>query len=387
MGLPLHSRPDPVAGAGGVGQLRVSSGPQDAAWDDFVARCPGGHHEQTSRWAQVKACYGWESMRVLRSRDGQIVAGAQVLVRPFSRWGRIGYVTRGPLVSDPALVPAVVHDLHAAARRARLTYLAVVPPYNGHAFVPAFEALGFWRKPDVIPPSGLMTATLLLDLTDELDSMLARMRRKTRQHLRRGQREGVVVREGVERDVETFRELMWALCLRRGTSPSPPQRDFFANVWKFLHPAGLVKLFVAELGGQPVSALLTFAFGDAVRAWKIGWAGDHGDQSPNEVVYWEAIRWAKRQGYRLFDFVWIEDDLARTLLRGDPVRWDVADGMSFFKVGFGGVPTLLPAPCCNFYNPMLRAVLKVGGRHVIGSTTFARLAGRLWGGLARGGEG
>ena len=109
------------------------------------------------------------------------------------------------------------------------------------------------------------------------------------------------MREGTEPDVETFRQLMWALCERRGTSPTPPQKDFFEHLWRTFQPSSFVRLFIAELGGRVISALLTIPFGDTVRAWKIGWAGDHAKSSPNAMLYWDAIRWSKRNGYRLFD--------------------------------------------------------------------------------------
>jgi peptidoglycan pentaglycine glycine transferase (the first glycine) len=186
------------------------------------------------------------------------------------------------------------------------------------------------------------------------------------------------VREGAGRDVETFRQLMWALCERRGTSPTPPQKDFFEHLWRIFQPSAFVRLFIAELDGRAISALLTFPFGDVVRAWKVGWAGDHAESSPNAMLYWEAIRWSKQNGYRFFDIVQIEKSLAVALQQGDPVDWTSVGGISLYKAGFGASPVLLAEPYYCFYHPLLRIFANAGGRNIIESPVVARLLERFW---------
>jgi lipid II:glycine glycyltransferase (peptidoglycan interpeptide bridge formation enzyme) len=183
--------------------VRISREGRDPAWDSFVARCSGGHHEQTSLWGEVKGVYGWQSFRIVVTRENEILGGVQVLTRCVGRWGRIGYVSRGPLVAsgDPELVHFILGQLDQAAVRERLAYLAVVLPYNGHVFEPVLHRLGFRQKPDVLPPSGLTTATLLLDLAADVDTLMAGMRASTRRNVRVAARQGVTVREGTGRDV------------------------------------------------------------------------------------------------------------------------------------------------------------------------------------------
>lgn len=232
-----------------------------------------------------------------------------------------------------------------------------------------------------------MTATLLLALSTDLTKLKAGMKKRMREDLRRAARAGITVREGTEPDVETFRQLMWALCERRGTSPSPPQKDFFEHLWRSFQPSGFVRLFIAELEGHVISALLTFPFGETVRAWKIGWAGDHAESSPNAMLYWEAIRWSKDNGYRLFDIVQIENSLARALQQGLPVDWASVGGISLYKTGFGASPVLLPEPYYCFYHPLLRIFAQAGGSKLIEAPVVARLLGHLWSALDSRGEG
>ena len=83
--------------------VRISRERRDPEWDNFLARCPDGHHEQTSLWGEVKGCYGWQPFRVIVSRGNQILGGVQVLTRRFGRRLQIGYVMRGPsaVSNDP----------------------------------------------------------------------------------------------------------------------------------------------------------------------------------------------------------------------------------------------------------------------------------------------
>ena len=93
----LRTERDLDAVVNGDYQLRVAHETEDPAWDTFLAETPGGHHVQTSLWAQVRAAAGWRAVRVVARRGDGIVAGAQVLIRPLPLVGAIGYVPRGPL--------------------------------------------------------------------------------------------------------------------------------------------------------------------------------------------------------------------------------------------------------------------------------------------------
>jgi len=361
--------------------IQVSGDRYDARWDQFVANCRGGHHEQTSLWAQFKLnYYGWELIRIIVSRDGVIYGGVQILKRRLKWFGNIGYVTRGPLAinDDPVLLNVIVAALENAAKHARLKYLAVVPSYTGHHFDPLLEKLNFIPKPDLLPPSAVMRATLVLDLAEDVDKLMARMRKNLRNDLRRGLSSGLVFREGGENDIETFRRLMWELCERRGCAPSPPQKDFFHNLWKVFHTHGHLKLFLVEFDKTPVSAVITFPFGDTVRLWKIGWNGEHDKLRPNALLYWEVIKWSKQNGYRFFDFVWIDLESANKLLRGETLRTDNTNGMSFFKIGFGGQVILLPEQYLKFYNRLVQLLFRFGGRQLLASKWGTGIIRRIY---------
>lgn len=356
---------------------QVCSDLDDPEWDAFLERSPYGHHEQTSRWGRVKAHYGWQPVRLKATRDGQLVAGAQVLQRRVGRFGRVGYVCKGPVfdLADVGLQQQVVQYLHRWAARERLLYLVVELPYEGHALADALDAVGYRPHPERLPPSGLMSATMILDLTRTEDELLSKMSRTKRRCVRRALKSDLRCWRGRLESVALFRKLMLQLCARRNTTPTPPQTDFFDNLWRAFADTGWAELFLVGHENTPVSALVTFPFGRWMRAWKMGWSGEFSEKSPDELIFWESILWAKRNGFAWYDFVWVDREVAIRYRNGErPSSTWCPDGMSFAKLGWGGQALVLPLPRSRFYHPLFSPLSRLGAYRLLDSKCLARWA-------------
>ena len=333
-------------------KIKLSYKAEEPDWDAFLVDAIGGHHLQTSLWGQLKAFSGWRAARIIVTRGEQIVAGAQLLMRPLPLIGNVCYVPKGPLFTsnDPELRNLFIDKLQQMVKTHRIVYLIVQPPCNDEAFAHQLTKLRFQQSKNRL----FITATLLVDLTMDLDKILAQMRKKTRQHIRVGQRKGISVREGTESDLHTFHHLLGTAGKRLKFSPDP--EEYFRTLWRLFNPHGYVKLFLAEYKGEAVSALLTIPFGDTVLCKRIGWSGDHLKRYPNELLHWATIKWAKSKGYRSLDFEGVDLKVARTLLSGEPLPDETMKGATFFKLGFGGRITLFPEAYDYIPNPILRLV-------------------------------
>src|SRR5262249_25225327 len=137
--------PAPGRSAAAGYRVTVDSATHDPAWDAFVAITPGGHHAQTSLWAQVKAVLGWEATRIVVREGDTIVGGAQFLTRAIGRAGPVGFAPRGPLLAsaDPKLLDEVQRAMMALGREQRVRYLKVQPPTDRHDLVDALRARGW----------------------------------------------------------------------------------------------------------------------------------------------------------------------------------------------------------------------------------------------------
>jgi peptidoglycan pentaglycine glycine transferase (the first glycine) len=330
--------------------IRVSDQVDDAAWDDFLERTPGGHHAQTSVWGRARASIGWMPIRVVVSRDGQVVGGAQMVRRPMPAGGDVGFVHRGPVVAEdhPDLVALVFDELIAMGRAQGVGYLVVQPPPGAQWMTGELQQRGFRYGAFDID----MTATVRLDLRADLEELLADMSKKRRQHIRSAMRRGIIVRKGSEADLPIFDRLKGIQSARIGYAPRSP--DYYAVLWRALAPHGHIELFVAEYEGDPVAAELVIPFGETCRQMERPWSGEHGELRPNEVLEWEVIRWAKSQGYRFVDLEGIDGPVADAVLAGTELPEGREHSASIFKIRYGGQVVIDPPSYDFVYNPVLR---------------------------------
>ena len=332
-------------------QVRVSHEINDSSWNTFLEKTPGGHHVQTSLWAQVKALSGWRSTRIIAMQGRQIVGGAQMLIRTLPFAGSIGYVPKGPVLAsdDEKLGHMIIDELHKVAKINSINYLLIQPPHTPKSFVRQLPEWGFQASTIRVAQP---TATVQIDLAQDLDSIMSRMNSKTRYNIRLGLRKGITVREGTHRDLPTFYQLLSATAKRQNFSPEP--EEFYDVNFRYFDPSGNIKLFFAEYEGEAVSGLLAVPFGDTVIYKRGGWSGHHGKLRPNEVLHWGAIQWSKANNYRYYDFEGILPEAAKIILKGNPLPPSMRETTTRFKLQFGGQVCLLPRGYDYVYNPIIR---------------------------------
>jgi lipid II:glycine glycyltransferase (peptidoglycan interpeptide bridge formation enzyme) len=330
-------------------RVHASTQADDPAWDDFLREVRASH-TQSSSWGQVKGSLGWRAARVVVRRDDDIVGGAQVLIRPVTGLGGVGYIANGPVLAsgDPALLDLVLRELRSTARRLRVQHVTMQPPRDSDTLSDTLARRAYLPSTTRVTPQ----ATVLLDLTRGTDALLAGMSPKTRYNAQLGPRRGIVIREGTQADLVEYGRLLRATAERQRFTPLP--EAYFASMWERLHPRGQVRLTMAELDGEVLAAQLAVAFGDTVTNKMSVWSGQHGRHRPNEALQWATIRWAAEQGYRWYDFEGIDLAAARLLLAGDPLPTKAHQSVTSFKLGFGGQVVVLPPAYDDLYNPVMR---------------------------------
>jgi lipid II:glycine glycyltransferase (peptidoglycan interpeptide bridge formation enzyme) len=354
-------------------RIEYSEAPVDEAWDRFLERY-GGHHAQSSLWARAKESLGWSVQRIVVRKGEEIVGGAQMLTRKVGFLGKAAYILRGPVLGQECheLDRCLLEAILAWSKKNGTALLILQPPYFGHDWLPLLEEGGF--------RTGLfnlaITATLRLDLSLSEKELLGQMRRKTRQHIRQGLKAGVQVRSGTREDLPLFRRLLCETARRQGFQPEPP--EFFNSLWNEMAPGEHLKLFIAEVEDEPVSALLTIPFAQSIYLKRIGWTGSHCSHWPNEVLHWETILWAKTHGYRYCDFEEVDPSLAGRADAKAGLDEALMKTPSFFKLGFGGEILPLPPAYLYFHNSMLRWLFNTGLSWMTSSGTTRNLIRRVW---------
>ena len=353
-------------------QIEVDDGAVNQAWDSFLDGLDSNLHLQSSLWGQVKTYNGWSSKRLIARRSGQIVGGAQLLVRNVRYLGRVGYIPKGPVLleEDDALATALLERIQALTKSDRIRVLFIQPNKPG-CVVDRLGVHGYRPCPVETAPS----ATLLVDVAGTDAEILSRMPKGMRNQIRRGQNRGIAVRLGTKADLPAFHQLLLATSQRRGFTTF--DLEYFEQMWDVFEPSGGIQLFIAELEGEAVSAQFCIPFGDTVIAKQIGWSGKHSKLHPNEALDWFTIKWVKENGYRYYDLEGIERPAAKALLKGEPLPDQYQNSPTNYKRRLGGEVSLNPEAFCFVVNPLLRTFYNRFGFQMANWPFIQKAAGRF----------
>ncbi len=311
----------------------------DAHWSRILASLPGPHLLQTWEWGEFKQRYGWRPWRLVwRRADGSSAAAAQVLARRGVGGLTVLYCPRGPILdwSEAETLTSILHHLGSMAAQRGAIQIKIDPDIPvGYGLPGSDEAsedsLGLsvadrlrqagWR---FSPQQVQFRNTFILDLTLGEETLLARMKQKTRYNIGLAERRGVLVRPATHEHLDLLYRMYAETSVRDSFVIRPAA--YYRQVWGDFAAAGLAQPLIAEVDGEPVAGLIVYRFGK--RAWYLyGMSRDiYRERMPNHLLQWEAIRWARRQGCLSYD------------LWGAPDRLDPTDpmwGVFRFKEGFG----------------------------------------------------
>ena len=335
-----------------------TSGATEApAWDAFLTGTPLGQFQQSSHWAGVKQQEGWKPIRRLFTCEDAVVGGFQVLARR-SRFGRVGYVSKGPvLLADHAQVAnLLLEHMTRCARENGLRALIVQPPDACRIFLPLLARKPFLENHVL----RVIRANYVIDTSKGFAAVKKRMHAKTLQRVRQAARRGVSIRDGEREDLPVFFELMLATCERQGNvHPNPSRVELLVEMWDRFRPSGSIRLAFAQCDGAPVSGQLSILFGNRTTFLKKGWSGTHADRRPNQLLQYEEIKRAAEAGFACCDFAGLDTGTAKAMLRGAGPPAGPADTRDTFNLAFGGTPVLLPEARLLVPIPLLRTAYAV----------------------------
>lgn len=147
----------------------------------------GGHPLQLWGWGELKAAHQWRAVRLLYEEQGSARGGVQMLIRRLpGAFKALNYFPRGPFgelaTSEPAMteLTAYIRDTYGG------TLIAAEPDQEVVAW-----GRGWRQSSNTI----LIPRTLILDLAQSEEELLARMTKKTRQYIRKSERDGIVIRQ------------------------------------------------------------------------------------------------------------------------------------------------------------------------------------------------
>jgi lipid II:glycine glycyltransferase (peptidoglycan interpeptide bridge formation enzyme) len=311
-------------------------------WNERIAELPYSHLLQTREWAQAKHPFGWQAYYKVWEEDGSLRAAAQILQRSIripgtSRSLCMLYVPKGPTLrdwADDSLRAQVLDDLVAFARELGAFFIKIDPDVNvgiglpgegkedptGAAVLSELKREG-WRFSN---EQVQMQNTMLIDLSQSEEALLAAMKQKTRYNLRLAERKGVKVRKGGPADFPKLYRMYAETSIRdRFVIRS---EEYYRAVWDAFYAAGMLTPLIAEVEGEAVAGLMLFIFGN--QSWYLyGMSRDMAREwMPNYLLQWEAIKASQAAGCEIYDLWGAPDEFNER----DPM-W----GVYRFKQGLG----------------------------------------------------
>ena len=258
-----------------------------AAWDAFVATCPGATFFHRAGWQRILAdVFRHDTYFLYAELDGQVAGvlplahvdsvlfGNSLVSLPFAVYGGVAAATE-------AVALALEKEAARLGRNLGVDHLELrnVAP----------------RHPDW-PMQDLYVTFRREILADEEANMLA-IPRKQRAMVRKGAKNGL--RSEIDDGVERFFALYADNVHRHGT-PAMPKKYFQALLDEF--GADCEVLSVVAPDGRALSSVLSFYFRDEVLPY---YAGDDvlaRDLAANDFKYWELMRRACARGLKVFDY-------------------------------------------------------------------------------------
>lgn len=299
-------------------------------WNDFVRSIAGGSFLQSWEWGEVQKELTVPYWRI-SSESGEQVTGAALVIKyelPMRKCWL--YVPRGPVVNHqypspnsekihnaqrPTRADGVLKQLEKLARRENAVFVRTEPselPGEG------------WVKADRdIQPAN----TIVMDLDESEEELLARMHQKTRYNIRLAERKGVRIRFSQdEEDLEKFISLAGEVSIRSPFRYHSPEH--YRAMIRNLASAGMMEIAVAEFEGQALAVHLLVKFGDTVTYVHGASSSKKRELMAPHLLQWESIKRAKEQGVAVYDFYGVSPIDA-----GPNHPWA---GIKRFKEGFGG---------------------------------------------------
>ena len=313
-------------------------------WDQILTEFPYAHMLQTLQWAEAKKQNGWSPMFFWSgSWRHDLDALAMVLRKQVNFLGMkftVLYVPKGPTLdwSNTAVVAQTLDFLQALSRKQKAIFLKIDPDVllgtsipgsaeeqpneNGLALQKELKKRGWQFSQDQIQYRN----TVLVDLRQSEDELLAAMKQKTRYNIRLGSRKGVTVRQGKATELSALYNMYAQTAVRDDFVVR--HEEYYINTWRAFLDADMAKILVAEMEGQPIAALILFCFNGTSRYMYGMSTEQYRELMPNYLLQWEAIRLSKQLGCHTYD-MW-----------GAPDIFDESDsmwGVYRFKQGFNGI--------------------------------------------------
>lgn len=291
-------------------------------WEEFLKDHPEANFLQSWYWGEFHEKLHHRVIRTGFYDDTRLI-GVMLSIVERARRGTYLTIPGGPILdwSTQSAVLVFKREVNLLAKRNACVFVRIRPQLEKNNFsTQLFKKLGFRNAPMHLHAQ----LTNQLDITRPEEELLAGMRKATRYEIRKGQKEGIEVKESVsEKDIKKFYELQVITSKRQGFIPF--SYKFLYEQFKVFSESQHAVLYSAYLGKKLLAqAFIIFYGSEAV--YHYGASTEEGRKFPGAyLIQWQAILEAKRRGMKTYNFWGVANNTSHRFYN-----------LSMFKRGFGG---------------------------------------------------
>lgn len=280
-------------------------------WDALVAQNPtGGDFLVTKSFAEAKALVGWYPRYLVFHTESGSRSVALVLERRVPLLGRYWYLPRSPATNTLGQLEAHLEALTVVARAERRPVfgIAVEPPIRSDA-IPRDTWTEWVNQHDWVESRAGIQGnenTVIVDITQSDDELLASYDKKCRNMVRRAARDGVEVKEypATQETFDEMHRLMRQVGGGKGGLMIRP-RAYTETYWRGFSERGQGYFFGVEVDGKP--ALLAFVIRIGTSAFYKDGGSERDRSTPgmSNFLQFESMRSMREQGAKSYDMLGI----------------------------------------------------------------------------------
>jgi FemAB-related protein (PEP-CTERM system-associated) len=313
------------------------------AWDRFVARHPQGSVYHLSVWRHILArAFGKQWYLIAALQDGDLCAGLPLVHLQSRLFGNflvsMPYVNYGGLLTEhgtwaePLLQQAVLLGRRLGASYVELRHLT--PDYPNLPV--STEKVSMW-----------------LPLPDTAEALFTAFKAKLRSQVRKGEKNGLGVRIGSTELLQDF----YTVFVRNMRDLGTPVYAcaFFRLILEAFPDTARLVIITGE-NQQPLAGGFVLGYRDRL---EIPWAAsirEYNHLQANMWLYWQCMKYACEQGYRVFDF-------GRSTLGSSTFKfkeqWGARPVQHFWYYHLDTAPTM---PQLHPHNPKFRLAIALWQR-------------------------
>lgn len=313
------------------------------AYESWVKTHPQGNLWQSMEYAIFQKARLREVRAYIAESDGKIGASALVIVDKTTGGLSTWNIPRGPLWSKESSLTELLDLIVADAKQDKCISLFLSPIQQLKAYLSTRPARSGQLALQASNRHEQADATLIIDLTQSEEQILAQMHQKGRYNIKVAQKSGVTVEQST--DIDAFYELMKDTGTRDGF-----RVNSLAHYQAFHGRLPGSFLLIARHKKKPVCGLLGVIWnGTGIYYYGASLYASRALMAPY-LIQWEAMRLCKQAGCHSYDLLGIEAP-------GQSKHgWE---GITQFKTKFGGKMIMYPPEQELVLRPVIKRGLKL----------------------------